>query len=137
MAPRLKMGPAQVRARRPGVVVVEREEVDAVGRLIEAGDQLCERRRVLGDLPVGDQDHDAAPADALERLAGPGLSDHYEPDAKGVSRLMTTGVRVGATNGQVTGRAYRTDGSYDDQVYEKLGPGQWRIKSSTHVPAAR
>ena len=74
---------------------------------------------------------------AIERLAGPGLTDHYEDDAKGVSRLMTTGVRVTAANGQVSGRAYRTDGSYDDQVYEKLGPGQWRIQSSTHVPATR
>jgi hypothetical protein len=29
------------------------------------------------------------------------------------------------------------DGGYDDEAYEKTGPGQWRVKSSTHVaPAA-
>ena len=48
---------------------------------------------------------------------------------------MTSGVKVSVSGDQVTGRAYLKDGTYDDQVYEKLGPGEWRVKSSTHVPA--
>jgi hypothetical protein len=71
---------------------------------------------------------------AIQMLGGPKLGDHYEPDQKGVQRLMTSGVKVDVANGQVTGRAYLKDGSWDDQVYEKLGPGKWRVKSSTHVP---
>jgi hypothetical protein len=72
---------------------------------------------------------------AIQRLGGPKLADHYEPDQKGVQRLMTSGVRINAAADQVTDRAYLADGSYDDQVLEKLGSGEWRIKSSTHVPA--
>ncbi|HEY4361150.1 MAG TPA: nuclear transport factor 2 family protein [Bryobacteraceae bacterium] len=73
---------------------------------------------------------------AIQRLGGPNLADHYEPDQNGVQRLMTSGVKVTAAANQVTGRAYLKDGSYDDQVYEKLPSGEWRVKSSTHVPAA-
>ena len=73
---------------------------------------------------------------AIQRLGGPNLADHYEPDQNGVQRLMTSGVKVTASADQVTGRAYLKDGSYDDQVYEKLAPGEWRIKSTTHVPVA-
>ena len=36
----------------------------------------------------------------------------------------------------VTGHAYLNDGGYYDDVYERLGPGQWRIKSRVRVPAA-
>jgi len=71
---------------------------------------------------------------AIERLSGAKLGDHYEPDKNGVSRLMTSGVKVTVSGDQVTGRAYLKDGGYDDQVYEKPGPGAWRLKSSTHVP---
>jgi hypothetical protein len=49
---------------------------------------------------------------------------------------MTSGVKVSISGDQVTGRAYLNDGGYDDQVYEKLGSGEWRLKSSVHVPAA-
>jgi hypothetical protein len=73
---------------------------------------------------------------AIQRLGGTNLGDHYEPDSKGAQRLMTSGVKVDVANGQVTGRAYLKDGSWDDQVYEKLGPGKWRVKSSTHAPGA-
>jgi len=79
---------------------------------------------------------DAAGIVAIQRLGGPQIADHYEPDQNGVQRLMTSGVKVTASADQVTGRAYLKDGSYDDQVYEKLAPGQWRVKSSTHVPPA-
>jgi hypothetical protein len=72
---------------------------------------------------------------AIQRLGGAKLTDHYEPDQNGVSRLMTSGIRIAVSGAQVTGRAYLKDGSYDDEVYEKAGPGQWRVKSSTHVPA--
>jgi hypothetical protein len=71
---------------------------------------------------------------AIQRLGGSQLGDHYEADQNGVPRLMTSGVKVSVSGGQVTGRAYFKDGGYDDEIYEKLGPGEWRIKSSTHVP---
>jgi hypothetical protein len=73
---------------------------------------------------------------AIQRLGGAKLGDYYEPDQNGVQRLMTSGVRIGVADGQVTGRAFLKAGGNDDEVYEKAGPGQWRIKSSTHVPAA-
>lgn len=65
---------------------------------------------------------------AMDRLHGANLGDHYEADAKGVQRLMTSGVKLSVTGGQVAGRAYFKDGTFKDAVYEKLGPGQWRIK---------
>ncbi|MEO8099021.1 MAG: nuclear transport factor 2 family protein [Acidobacteriota bacterium] len=72
---------------------------------------------------------------AIQRLGGAKLADHYEADQNGVPRLMTSGIKLGVSGGQVTGRAYLKDGAYDDEVYEKLGPGEWRVKSSTHVPS--
>jgi SnoaL-like domain len=71
---------------------------------------------------------------AIQRLGGAKLGDHYEPDKNGVSRLMTSGIRIDVPDGRVTGRAYLKDGTYSDEVYEKLGPGDWRVKSSTHAP---
>jgi hypothetical protein len=67
------------------------------------------------------------------RLGSEKLGDRYEADANGVPRLMTSGVRIGVTGGQVTGRAFLQSG-YDEEVYERLGNGEWRVKSSTHVP---
>jgi hypothetical protein len=78
---------------------------------------------------------DAAGLVAIQKVAGVTLADHYEPDQNGVSRLITSGVRVTVTADQVTGMAYLADGSHDDQVYEKTGPAQWRVKSSSHVAA--
>jgi len=72
---------------------------------------------------------------AIQRLGGANLGDHYEADANGVQRLMTSGIKVDVKGGQVLGRAYLKDGSYDDQVYEKTSAGEWRVKSSTHIPA--
>lgn len=71
---------------------------------------------------------------AIQRLGGAKLADHYEPDKNGVSRLMTSGIRLSVSGNQVTGKAYLKSGGYDDEVYEKIGPGEWRIKSSTHAP---
>ena len=70
---------------------------------------------------------------AIQRLSGAKLGDHYEPDQNGVPRLMTSGVKVSVSGTQVTGRAFLKDGTYDDEIYEKLGPGEWRVKSITHV----
>jgi hypothetical protein len=70
---------------------------------------------------------------AIQRFGGAKLGDHYEADQNGMPRLMTSGVKVSVSGGQVTGRAYLRDGGYDDEVYEKLGPGEWRVKSSIHV----
>jgi hypothetical protein len=48
--------------------------------------------------------------------------------------LMTSGIRLAATDAGVTGRAYLRTGGYNDQVYEKVAPGEWRVKSSVYVP---
>lgn len=78
---------------------------------------------------------DAAGMLVIQHMGGDNLGDYYEADKNGVQRLMTSGVRITASNGKVTGRAFHKDGSYDDQVYEKTSSGEWRILSSTHVPA--
>ena len=36
----------------------------------------------------------------------------------------------------VSGRAFLRDGGYNDEVYEKRGPGEWLVRSSVHVSAA-
>jgi len=77
---------------------------------------------------------DAAELLAIDRLGGAKLGDYYEADANGVKRLMTSGVRVSVSGTEVKGRAFLAAGGYDDEVYEKVGPGQWRVKSSVHVP---
>jgi len=76
---------------------------------------------------------DANEMAAIQRLAGPGLGDLYVPDQNGVRRLKTSGVEIRVSDGVVTGRAYLKDGGYYDDVYEKVSPGQWRIKSRTRV----
>jgi hypothetical protein len=70
---------------------------------------------------------------AIERLGGARVTDYYEPDQKGVPRLMTSGVRIGLAGGQVTGQIFLKDGSLDNEVYEKADRGEWRVKSSSHV----
>jgi hypothetical protein len=76
---------------------------------------------------------DAKEMEAIQRLAGPGLGDYYVPDQNGVKRLRTSGVEIKISDGAVTGRAYLKDGGYYDDEYEKVAPGQWRIKSRTRV----
>jgi|SRR5580698_608872 hypothetical protein len=98
------------------------------------GWRFASRTVIIGDeKAVG---LDASGMLAIQRLGGAQIGDHYEGDQNGVQRLMTSGVKISVSGDQVTGRAYLKDGGYDDQVYEKAGPGDWRIKSSTHVPAA-
>jgi hypothetical protein len=79
---------------------------------------------------------DATEMAAIQRLAGPGLGDYYVADQNGVKRLRTSGVAIGVSGGTVTGHAYLKDGGYYDDVYEKIGPGQWRIKTRVKVPVA-
>jgi hypothetical protein len=74
---------------------------------------------------------------AIQKLAGTRAGDFRQPDPTGVARLLTSGVRITAKDGEVTGRVFLKDGGYDDEIYEKVGPGQWRVKSSTHVAANR
>ena len=78
---------------------------------------------------------DASEMAAIWRAAGSEFVDYYVPDQNGVKRLRTSGVAIGVSDGVVTGRAYLKDGGYYDDVYEKTGPGQWRIKSRTLVAA--
>jgi hypothetical protein len=77
---------------------------------------------------------DAKEMAAIQRLAGPGLGDYYVADQNGVKRLRTSGVEIRISDSAVTGRAYLKDGGYYEDVYEKVAPGQWRIKSRTRVP---
>jgi len=73
---------------------------------------------------------------AIQRLAGPDLGDYYVADQNGVKRLRTSGVAIAVSAGAITGHAYLKTGGYYDDVYERISPGQWRIKSRTVVPAA-
>ena len=78
---------------------------------------------------------DAREMAAIWRLAGGELADYYVPDQNGVKRLRTSGVAISVTNGTVTGRVYLMGGGYLDEVYEKVAPGEWRVKSRTRTPA--
>jgi hypothetical protein len=80
---------------------------------------------------------DAVEMAAIQRTAAAAapLGDYYVPDQSGVKRLRTSGVAISVSNGVVTGKAYMKEGGYYDDVYEKIGPGQWRIKSRVKVPA--
>lgn len=74
---------------------------------------------------------------AIERLSGAALGDLYDTGENGArGRLLTSGVRVAVVDGAVTGRVFLKDGGYNDEVYEKLPSGEWRVKSSVHVPPA-
>jgi hypothetical protein len=76
---------------------------------------------------------DAAELLAIHELGGSALGDYYEADADGVDRLMTSGVRISVAGTVVSGRAFLSTGGYNDEVYEKLAPGRWRVQSSVHV----
>lgn len=72
---------------------------------------------------------------AIVALSGGNLGENWVADAGGVERLLNAGVTLGLDDdGSVTGRVYLGDGSRYDDVYEQLGPGEWRIASRTHVP---
>jgi hypothetical protein len=79
---------------------------------------------------------DATEMAAIQRLAGPGLGDYYVADQNGVKRLRTSGVAIAVSGSTITGHAYLKDGGYYDDVYEKVGAGQWRIKTRVKVPVA-
>ena len=76
---------------------------------------------------------DAAEMLAIQKVAGPELGDNWAPDQNGVKRLRSSGVAISVSAAGVTGKAYQKSGGYCDDVYDKLGPGQWRIKSRTCV----
>jgi SnoaL-like protein len=75
---------------------------------------------------------DASEMLAIRRLsADEELADYYVADQSGVKRFRTSGVEIAVKDGVVTGHVYLKSGSIYDDVYEKSGPGQWRIKSRT------
>jgi hypothetical protein len=78
---------------------------------------------------------DASEMVAIQRLAGTDLGDYYVADPNGIKRLRTSGVAIAVSTGAITGHAYLKTGGYYDDVYEKIGPGQWRIQSRKLVPA--
>jgi hypothetical protein len=71
---------------------------------------------------------------AINQLGGAELGEYYEADQSGTARLLTVGTRINVEDGKITGRAFLKGGGYNDEVYEELGPGRWRVKSSTFVP---
>ncbi len=81
---------------------------------------------------------DATEMIAIRRLsANEDLGDYYVAEQNGARRFRTSGVEIIVKNGVVSGRVYLKDGRIHDDVYEKVGAGQWRIKSRTTVtPAA-
>lgn len=78
---------------------------------------------------------DANEMAAIQRLAGSDLGDYYVADQNGIKRLRSSGVAIAVSGGAITGHAYLKAGGYYDDVYEKIGPGQWRIQSRKLVPA--
>lgn len=79
---------------------------------------------------------DAVEMMAIRRLAGTEpLDDSYVADQSGIRRFRASGVAIGVSGGAITGRAYLKAGGYYDDVYEKVRPGEWRIKSRVRVPA--
>ena len=72
---------------------------------------------------------DASEMLAIRRLSSTeALADYYVADQNGVKRFRTSGVEIAVKDGVVTGRVFLKGGYYED-VYEKTGPGQWRVKS--------
>ena len=76
----------------------------------------------------------AADMQAISALSGPGLGEHFVPDDNGELRLLNAGVTIAVEDSRVTGRVFMDDGSYYDDVYERLGPERWRIGARVHVP---
>jgi hypothetical protein len=78
---------------------------------------------------------DANAMRSIRRLAsGPQDSeDYWAAGQDGVKRFRSSGVVIGVSNGNVTGRVYLKDGGYYDDVYEKTAQGNWRFKSRSYV----
>ena len=75
---------------------------------------------------------DASEMLAIRRLsASEELADYYVADQTGVKRFRTSGVEIGVKDSVVTGRVYLKSGKILEDVYEKTGPGEWRLKSRT------
>ena len=75
---------------------------------------------------------DATEMLAIRRLsANEDLGDYYVADQNGTKRFRTSGVEIMVKDGAISGRVYLKDGTSYEDVYEKAGPGQWRIKSRT------
>jgi hypothetical protein len=73
---------------------------------------------------------DASEMLAIRRLsANEELADYYVADQGGTRRFRTSGVEIIVKDGVVAGRVYLKNGSSYEDVYEKSGPGQWRIKT--------
>ena len=69
---------------------------------------------------------------AIRRLsANEELRDYYVADQGGTKRFRTSGVEIAVKDSVVTGHVYLKNGNSYEDVYEKLGPGQWRINSRT------
>ena len=73
---------------------------------------------------------DASAMLAIRRLSeNEELADYYVADQGGTKRFRTSGVEIIVKDGVVTGRVYLKNGNSYEDVYERSGPGQWRIKT--------
>jgi hypothetical protein len=72
---------------------------------------------------------------SIRRLAGgpQDADDYWAAGQDGVKRFRSSGVVIGISSGNVTGRVYLKDGGYYDDVYEKTAQGNWRFKSRSYV----
>jgi hypothetical protein len=52
-------------------------------------------------------------------------------EQNGMKRFRTSGVEILVKDGVIAGRVYLRNGSGYEDVYEKVGAGQWRITSRT------
>lgn len=83
----------------------------------------------------------AAELDAREMAAIRELSadlratDRYLAEENGKPRFMSSGVVIRVDAGTVGGRVYVDGGAYYDDVYERIGPQEWRVKSRELVRA--
>jgi hypothetical protein len=78
---------------------------------------------------------DATELRAIHAVASAKLIDNYVTNDKGVKHLLSTGVSLRVANGVVAGRTFVEGGGYNEDVFERVGAGQWRIKSRVFVPA--
>ena len=71
---------------------------------------------------------------AIHRMGGSDHGDFYETGETGLTRLLTSGVRVEVEGETVKGRVFLSGGGYRDETYELIAPGEWRVAESTYLP---
>jgi hypothetical protein len=73
---------------------------------------------------------------AIHKAATPKLVDNYVTNDRGIKQLLNVGVSLRVADGVVAGRTFVEGGGYNEDVFEKVAVGQWKIKARTFVKAA-